>query len=142
MASVTAYLTVGTPNPNEHSIYPDTVVELWEGSRATWVVRSIKNGRIVRRVYPKSPEMIGIDLVRILDSLVPRPLESAEGPFKMSIVAAPLPQSSLLLHLDLLKDVRACDVHILEPVYSRTYSSWSACWDVRDASDAPRELGA
>lgn len=141
MASVTAFVTVGTPHPNELSIYPDTVVELWEGSRAAWVVRSIKDGRIVRRVYPDSPELIGVELVRILNSLVPEPIESSHGPIDMSVVVATLPQSSLLRHLELLKEIRACDLHILEPVYSRTYSSWSGRWDVRDSSSVPHKIG-
>ena len=136
MASVTAFVIIGTPHPNESSIHPDTIVELWEGSRATWVVRRVENGSVIRRVHPKEPAAIGRSLLETLQSMTHQSDLHGNKVVDMSIVVAPLPGSSVLAHLDLLRGITACDVHILDSIFSRTFSSWTGQWNLSGNSVA------
>lgn len=132
MASITAFVIVGSPHPNDSSVTPDTMIELWEGSRATWVVRRLQDGMILRRLYPDSPNEIGNALIEILSSMTPDKRLGGSQIVDMSVVVAPLPGSSMNLHLGALTDVSVCDVHILETVFSRTMSAWTGEWTVHD----------
>ena len=125
---------VGSPHQNDTSISPDFLVELWEGSRATWVLRRLEDGKILTRKSPESPDLIGQALLEVLNSVMPATTDDVDQLVDMAVVAVPLPGSSLFSHLHLLRDLRVCDVHIMQPTFSRTYSAWSGQWNVTDTS--------
>lgn len=139
MASVTGVVLVGSPHQNDTSISPDFLLELWEGSRATWVLRRLEDGKILTRKSPDSPDLIGEALLEVLNSVMPASTDHVDRIVDMAVIAVPLPGSSLLNHVHLLRDLRVCDVHIMEPVFSRTYSAWSGQWNVTDISAGSAE---
>jgi len=123
MASATAFVLIGSPHPNDNGIGPEWLLELWEGSVARWSVRNLRDGQPQAAIEPSSPADIGPSLVRFISKL-----PSAETA-AISVVVSALENSSIISHLDLLKSLRECDVHVLLPTYSRTFSSWSQSWN-------------
>lgn len=132
MASVTAFVMVGAPHPYDTSIFADTSIELWEGSIAMWVMRRIKDGKVLRRAHPESPAEIGRSLVDLLASMTPEKRLSEDRVVEMSVIVAPLPGSSINLHLDLLTEVGLYEACILDTIFSRTLSPRAGQWEVCD----------
>ena len=57
MASVTAFIIIGDPHPNDNGISPEWLIELWEGSRATLKLKSLtgsKRSRVIQVATPKA----------------------------------------------------------------------------------------
>ena len=128
MASVTAFVLIGSPHPFDTAVNPNTMIELWEGSRATWVVRNLSNGSIEKRVSPDSPSLIAQSLIEILENLAPGVTKQDGKAIDMSIVLAPLPGAAINDVSKALRGINAADVHILDCVYSRSLSPWSGEW--------------
>jgi len=43
MASVTAFIILGDPHPNDNGISPEWLIELWEGNKATLQLKPINS---------------------------------------------------------------------------------------------------
>ena len=133
MASVTATIMVGGSHPYEPAFDPRFVLELWEGSRATWVVRNVADGKVVKRIEPEMPAFIAGAAVLFLSEHI------AEIGEDTTVVVSPLADSTLMGQVHIFEKLVDCDLHILQPVYSRVRSAWGEGWMVRD--DRPELVG-
>ena len=119
MACVTCTVLVGVPHQNDNGIQPELLIELWEGSRATWIIRDLTRRDPDNLIEPEKPEFIARDLVNYLDMRVQDKSE------RQSIIISPLEGSSVIRQLTSFQKLRDCDLHVMHVEYSRVFSEWS-----------------
>ena len=126
MASVTAFIMVGTAHPNQIALYPEFTLELWEGSHATWVIRDQNSGQITARLEPEMPAYIAGAAIAYLSDAISR------TPEMLSVVVAPMDNSSLLGQVHLFQNLEGCDLNVLSPIFTKVRDAWNDQWIVRD----------
>lgn len=119
MSSATAFVLVGTPHPNDNGINPEWLIELWEGNVARWAARHLAGTGANLVSNPSDSEDIGPALIRFISQL------TAERSDRFAVVVSTLEHSSLNQQRHCLQTLQGCDLHVLMPAYSRTFSHWS-----------------
>ena len=127
MGIATALVVIGGSHPNDTGISPHIIVELWEGSRATWLVRSIGDDSFTHRVDPESPEDIFDGLIEAIKAASPMAggMVKPGMPAGISIAVTIFENSSLLLDVERFKEFTDCDVTVFQTTYSRTFNQWA-----------------
>ena len=128
MASVSAFVSMGPSHPNDNGFSPEWVCELWEGSRATWMLRSAGATKSDRSFSPDAPAKILDSLKDAIASAYPGSLEKSDVPTGISLVIVCLEGSSLSEFLPSLRSFDQFDIHEAPVSWSRTYSRWSGDW--------------
>ena len=128
MASVTAFLVLGTPHPNDIGISPEWLIELWEGNVATLRLKSADGKKRVRVYRPENPKFIFKTVVSILEDVYPDSTKRLKTPCTKGIAVICLKNSSLERDLGNFKNLTRFDLHIATRVETRTYSNWSGEW--------------
>lgn len=128
MASVTAFIIIGDPHPNDNGISPEWLIELWEGSRATLKLKSLTGSKRSRVVQVATPKAIFKNIKNILETVYPDSTKKSSEPYFKSLVITCLKGSSLEIDLDKFIQLTRFDTHISTKIRSRTYSRWSSTW--------------
>jgi hypothetical protein len=131
MASVSAFVAIGQSHPNDVGFAPSWTAELWEGDRATWVLRPVDPKKRLRRWKPDSPDAIFDSFLEVLASVYRGPLDDPKNPSGITLVVVPLEGSSLLRFTRRFKVLKSFDVHLGSITWSRTWSSWSSSWSTK-----------
>jgi len=132
MASVSAMVSIGHSHPNDNGFSPSWTAELWEGDRATWVLRPIAEGKRVRRVRPESPDLIFDSLLDLLQRMYKVPLDDPKAPTGITMLVTVLHGSTLSPSLRRFKALKGLDVHLAPVSWDRTWSRWTGKWDTRE----------
>ena len=132
MASVSAIVSIGNSHPNDNGFSPSWVAELWEGDRATWVLRPTEEGKRIRRVRPESPDLIFDSLLEVLQRMHKTPLDDPKAPTGITMVVTVLHGSTLSRSLRRFKALKGVDVHLAPVSWDRTWSQWTGQWDTRE----------
>ena len=119
MSIATAFVLVGTPHPNDNGINPEWMIELWEGNVARWAARHLAGSGANLVSDAADPDDIGPALVRFISQL------TSGRSDRFSVVVSPLENSSLKRQIHFLRNLHGCDLHVLTPTYSKTFSHWS-----------------
>jgi hypothetical protein len=130
MASVSAFVALGSTHPNDNGFSPEWVAELWEGDRATWVFRPTEAGKRVKRYKPESPDEIFDAFDKGLRTIYRGVLDDSKKPSGLTLVVVVLDGSSLARSLRKFKGLKSCDVQLAPVSWSRTWSQWTADWSV------------
>ena len=127
MGIATALVVIGGSHPNDTGISPHIIIELWEGSRATWMVRSIGDDSFTHRVDPKKPEDIFDGLIKAINAASPVAGGIAKRgmPSGISLAVTIFENSSLLRDIKRFKEFVDCDVTVFQTTYSRTFNQWA-----------------
>ena len=128
MASVSAFVSMGSSHPNDVGFSPEWVCELWEGDRAKWVLRSVRTTKRPRSFSPQSPAMIFDSLKDAIVAAYPGSLDESDVPSGISLVVVCLEGSSFKKFLPRLRKLGRFDIHEASVSWSRTYSDWSGEW--------------
>ena len=128
MASVSAFILMGSSHPNDIGFTPEWVCELWEGDRARWVLRSVRTSKRPRSFSPDASKEIFDSLKDAIVAAYPGSLEKSDAPTGVSLVIVCLEGSSLRKFLPHLRKLRRFDIHEAPVSWSRTYSRWSGDW--------------
>jgi hypothetical protein len=134
MASVSAFVTIGSTHPNDNGFSPDWVAELWEGDRATWVFRPTDTDKRVKRYKPESPDEIFDAFRKGLKTIYRGELEDAKKPSGMTLVVVILDGSTLGRSVRKFKALKSCDIQLAPVSWSRTWSQWTSGWSVSGES--------
>jgi hypothetical protein len=119
MACVTCTVLVGAPHQNDNGIQPELLIELWEGSRATWIIRDLTRANTDKLIEPERPEFIAGDLIDYLGKRVQAVSD------RQSIIISPLEGSSVLRQLASFEKLSDYDLHVMHVEYSRVFSEWT-----------------
>ncbi len=127
MGIATALVVIGDLHPNDTGISPLLIVELWEGIRATWLVRSIGDDSFTHRVDPKKPDDIFDGLIEAIKvaSPVAGGIVKPGMPSGISLAVTIFENSSLLRDLKRFEEFIDCDVTVFQTTYSRTFNQWA-----------------
>lgn len=128
MASVSAFIIIGSPHQNDNGIGPHLVAELWEGDRAVWALRSFDGSVVPRNAHPEAPELIFDSFVDMISDVYPGPHDDPAVPQNVSMVVTMLEGSTLFRQVDRFKALRSFDVHLAPVAWSRTWSAWNNEW--------------
>lgn len=128
MASVSAFVTIGSPHQNDNGIGPHLVAELWEGDRTVWALRSFDGSIAPRNAHPEAPELIFDSFVDLIRDLYPGPFDEPATPQDVSLVVTMLGGSTLLEQADRFKTLSSFDVHLAPVAWSRIFSAWNEEW--------------
>ena len=129
MASVTAFIIIGDPHPNDNGISPEWLIELWEGSRATLKLKSLTGSKRSRVIQVATPKAIFKNIKNILETIYPDSTKKSLEPYLKSLVITCLKGSSLEIDIDKFNQLARFDTHISTRIKSRTYSRWSSNWN-------------
>jgi hypothetical protein len=128
MASVTAFLVLGTPHPNDIGISPEWVIELWEGNVATLKLKSANGKKRARIFRLENPKDIFKTVVNVLEDVYPDSTKRVNTSCNKGITVICLKNSSLERDLGNFKKLTRFDLHLATRVETRTYSHWSGEW--------------
>ena len=128
MASVSAFVSMGSTHPNDNGFSPEWICELWEGDRAKWVLRSVRTTKRPRSFSPEAPAKILDSLKDAIASAYPGSLEKSDVPLGISLVIVTLEDSSLKKFMPRLRKLGRFDIHEASVSWSRTFSGWSGDW--------------
>ena len=131
MASVSAFVLLGPSHQNDNGFSPEWTVELWEGDRPKWILRSQNPGKRPKSFNPKSPPKIFDSLVELIETAYPGSTEEGEEPNGIALVVTCLGGSSLVRHLPQIRGMKQFDVHLAPVTWSRTYDTWGGRWQVK-----------
>lgn len=132
MASVSAIVSIGHSHPNDNGFAPSLTAELWEGDRATWVLRPTEEGKRIRRVRPESPNLIFDSLLEVLQRMYRGPLDDPKAPSGLTVVVTVLHGSTLSRSLKRFRMLKGVDVHLAPVSWDRTWNQWTGKWDVHE----------
>ena len=128
MASVSAFEILGSPHPNDNGIYPEWLIELWEGDQATLKLKSLTSQKRAKLFYPQSSKAIFKTINEILESVYPGATEKGKEPYFKALVVTCLPGSSLERDIEKFDKLTRLEVHLTKKVKSRTFSQWTNNW--------------
>lgn len=128
MASVSAFIILGSPHPNDNGIHPEWLIELWEGDRAVLKLKSLTSQRRAKLFYPQSSKAIFKSVNEILESVYSGATQKSKEPYFKALVVTCLPGSSLESDIEKFEKLTRLDVHLTKKVKSRTYSQWTNNW--------------
>jgi len=134
MASVSAFVSIGSTHQNDNGFSPEWVAELWEGDRATWVFRPMDAEKRVKRYKPESPDEIFDAFRKGLKAIYRGELEDSKKPSGMTLVVVILDGSTLGRSVRKFKSLKSCDVQLAPVSWSRTWSQWIGGWSVAGES--------
>lgn len=130
MASVSAFVSMGSTHPNDNGFSPEWVCELWEGDSAKWVLRSVRSAKRPRSFSPESPAKILDSLKDAIGAVYLGSLDKSDEPTGIALIVVCLEGSSLIRFLPRIRKFDRFDVHEAPVSWSRTYSGWSGEWHV------------
>jgi hypothetical protein len=128
MASVTAFIILGDPHPNDNGISPEWLIELWEGNKATLQLKPINSKKRSRIFRIESPKDIFATVRKILEHVYPDSTKRTKSPYGKSLVVTCLNGSSLESQITKFAQLSRLDIHIAKVETSRTFSQWSNDW--------------
>ena len=128
MASVSAFIILGSPHPNDNGIYPEWLIELWEGDRATLKLKSLTSQTRAKLFYPQSSKAIFKTVNEILESVYPGATQKGKEPYFKALVVTCLPGSSLERDIEKFDKLTRLEVHLTKKVKSRKFSQWVNDW--------------
>lgn len=132
MASVSAFVALGSTHPNDNGFSPEWVAELWEGDRASWVFRPSDAEKRVKRYKPESPDEIFDAFQKGLGTIYRGELSDSKKPSGITLVVVILDGSSLTRSIRKFKALKSFDVQLAPVSWSRTWSHWTGDWSVVD----------
>ena len=130
MASVSAFVSIGSSHPNENGFSPEWIVELWEGDRAVWVLRSFDGVKKPKKFKPASPARIYDSFVEVLEHLYPGSTKTRNSSTTIALAVVILEDSTFLKSARKCRTLKNFDVHMAPVSWSRTWSMWKNKWIV------------
>ncbi len=128
VASVSAFIILGGPHPNDNGIYPEWLIELWEGNRATLKLKSLTSQKRAKLFYPESSKTIFKSVNEVLEFVYPGATQKNKEPYFKALVVTCLPGSSLERDIEKFERLTRLEVHLTKKVKSRTFSQWTNNW--------------
>ena len=118
VAAVTAIVLLGKSHPNDISLNPEFIVQLWEGDSANWTANSLTASNDVERVGPVPVDNILQAGCKLVKAVMERTsLDSA--------AFAILERSSIERDVTMIGELLpGINLHVLTSAGSRVYSQW------------------